>query len=147
MIQLIHKLNRKKITVAGLHLKAYDEFHEKRLEQTEIALEILKEHLFISNDEEIRMQPVILCGDFNGEYKEPFYSTVISNQYVKFTDAYTKNSATRMPTKKLVDYIFYTRNNLKLTNYLEFDKKRDYRKFPNFEYPSDHLSLVCDFSL
>ncbi|XP_030078698.1 nocturnin isoform X3 [Drosophila hydei] len=48
-----------------------------------------------------------------------------------------------------IDYVFYTPQQLKIKNCLEFPAGEQIGKnrTPSFEYPSDHFSLVCDFEL
>ncbi|XP_015022800.2 nocturnin isoform X2 [Drosophila mojavensis] len=48
-----------------------------------------------------------------------------------------------------IDYVFYTPQQLKIKNCLEFPAGEQIGKnrTPCFEYPSDHFSLVCDFEL
>lgn len=95
----------------------------------------MREHLKY-NQEDIKKQTVILCGDFNGHFNEPFYKLVMSDPDIKFSDINYQYK------KDQIDYIFYT-NQLKLISYLE--RVETSEKLPNLTYPSDHLSLVCDF--
>ncbi|XP_037880284.1 nocturnin [Glossina fuscipes] len=48
-----------------------------------------------------------------------------------------------------IDYIFYSKNQLKVKNCLEFpsDNEIGKNRIPSFQYPSDHFSLVCDFEI
>ncbi|TMW51856.1 hypothetical protein DOY81_003052 [Sarcophaga bullata] len=48
-----------------------------------------------------------------------------------------------------IDYVFYTKDNLKVKNCLEFPQGDEIGKnrTPSFQYPSDHFSLVCDFEI
>uniref|UniRef100_A0A1A9WEA5 Nocturnin n=1 Tax=Glossina brevipalpis TaxID=37001 RepID=A0A1A9WEA5_9MUSC len=48
-----------------------------------------------------------------------------------------------------IDYIFYSKNHLKVTNCLEFpsDNEIGKNRIPSLQYPSDHFSLVCDFEI
>ncbi|XP_017847980.1 nocturnin isoform X2 [Drosophila busckii] len=48
-----------------------------------------------------------------------------------------------------IDYVFYTPDQLKIKNCLEFPAGEQIGKnrTPSFQYPSDHFSLVCDFEL
>ncbi|KAH8312796.1 hypothetical protein KR044_012973, partial [Drosophila immigrans] len=48
-----------------------------------------------------------------------------------------------------IDYVFYTPQQLKIKNCLEFPVGDQIGKnrTPSFQYPSDHFSLVCDFEL
>uniref|UniRef100_A0A0K8TQZ4 Nocturnin n=1 Tax=Tabanus bromius TaxID=304241 RepID=A0A0K8TQZ4_TABBR len=48
-----------------------------------------------------------------------------------------------------IDYVFYTKSDLKVLNCLMFPQENEIGKdrTPSFQYPSDHFSLVCDFEL
>ncbi|XP_065359369.1 nocturnin isoform X2 [Calliphora vicina] len=48
-----------------------------------------------------------------------------------------------------IDYVFYTKDNLKVKNCLEFPEGDEIGKnrTPSFQYPSDHFSLICDFEI
>lgn len=48
-----------------------------------------------------------------------------------------------------IDYVFYTKNKLKINNCLQFPQENEIGKSrtPSFQYPSDHFSLVCDLEL
>jgi len=96
-------------------------------------MNILREHL-ACNQEDISKQPVIMCGDFNGSLQEPFFNLILSLSSVDF-----------MNKKEQIDYIFYTKSNssLELVSYLERVQVKE--TLPSLIYPSDHLSLVCDF--
>ncbi|KAF7267737.1 hypothetical protein GWI33_019065 [Rhynchophorus ferrugineus] len=112
-------------------------------------------------------RPLIIAGDFNAEPSEPIYSTMLnSNQSLASAYAETNcdnsiPSATREPpytTWKIrdegeichtIDYVFYSRNNLDIDSVLEFPTETDIGadRVPSLIYPSDHFSLVCDFSI
>jgi len=46
-----------------------------------------------------------------------------------------------------IDYVFYSKNNLRVRNCLLFPESDEIGKdrTPSFRYPSDHFSLACDF--
>ena len=138
IIQLKHKFARKRVTIVCVHLKAFPEYADKRLEQMKFIMNVLKEHL-ICNQEDILKQPVIMCGDFNGSSQEPFFNFILSQSDMKLNSVYLKNKHAH------VDYIFYTKSNssLELLSYLERVQVNE--TLPSLTYPSDHLSLVCDF--
>ncbi|XP_075159935.1 NADP/NADPH phosphatase nocturnin isoform X2 [Haematobia irritans] len=48
-----------------------------------------------------------------------------------------------------IDYIFYTKDHLKVKNCLEFPHGEEIglNRTPSFQYPSDHFSLICDFEM
>ena len=137
-MQLKHKLTRKRVTIVCVHLKAFHEYAEKRLEQTKFIMNVLNEHL-ICNQEDVAKQPVIMCGDFNGNAQEQFFKFIVSHSEMKLSSVDFLNK------KEQIDYIFYTKNNnsLKLLSYLERIQVKE--SLPSLSYPSDHLSLVCNF--
>jgi nocturnin len=177
-MQLKHKQTRKRVNVLCVHLKAFEEFSKLRAEQTGFLLNILKETLVDKNDIETRLaqQPILICGDFNGDTHEQFYKLLVNQNsnaninytkisdssnnnenYIDLSDAYDSyrkfnanqnvngNNNTNNVSRN-VDYIFYTRSTLKLINYLNLEtEKHKMLRFPDLTYPSDHLSLVCDF--
>jgi nocturnin len=188
-MQLKHRHSKKRVNILCAHLKAYDEYSEKRTAQTEFLLNILKETIVDKTDieTELRNQPIIICGDFNGDTHEPFYKLITNDNknnrsqnnyafskstdqpecFINLSDAYfsyreynnnmfNKDRFKRHGTNntKNVDYIFYTKSTLKLINYLNLDpdsneinysRTNANRNYPSLSYPSDHLSLVCDF--
>ncbi|XP_061394947.1 nocturnin [Musca vetustissima] len=48
-----------------------------------------------------------------------------------------------------IDYVFYTKDQLKVKNCLEFPQGDEIglNRTPSFQYPSDHFSLICDFEV
>lgn len=48
-----------------------------------------------------------------------------------------------------IDYIFYSKEHLKVCNCLLFPTENEIGKnrAPSLQYPSDHFSLVCDFKI
>ncbi|XP_055841634.1 nocturnin isoform X2 [Episyrphus balteatus] len=48
-----------------------------------------------------------------------------------------------------IDYVFYSKDQFKVKNCLEFPQGDEIGKnrTPSYQYPSDHFSLVCDFEL
>lgn len=106
-------------------------------------------------------RPIIMCGDFNAEPVEPIYSTVLSNP-LNISSAYAAAFDGEEPpytTWKIrefegevchtIDYIFYSNSNLEVDAVLEFPTGDDIGKdrLPSHIYPSDHLSLICDFKI
>ncbi|XP_053677495.1 nocturnin [Anopheles nili] len=122
-------------------------------------------------------RPVILCGDFNAEPIEPIYSTVLNYKSLGLASAYSDMLAESEPqdennqnaelsalyepsytTWKIreegevchtIDYVFYSKEKLKVKNCLMFPSGEDIGvdRTPSFQYPSDHFSLVCDIEL
>jgi nocturnin len=159
ILQLKHLTTNKQITVVAIHLKSKVEYHQKRHVQMKFILDRLKLHL----DESlfnVKTQGLLLCGDFNGEPFEPFYSVISNDRELEVKDAYTFNGQVKEPTtiklrssnaemiKRGIDYIFYNSSVLELKSYLKLPKNDiviEKEGLPNLAYPSDHLSLVCDF--
>ncbi|KAI1887682.1 hypothetical protein AGOR_G00192830 [Albula goreensis] len=106
--------------------------------------------------------PLLVCGDFNAEPSEDVYRR-FSSSSLDLDSAYKQLSAdgqTEPPytTWKIrptgescntLDYIWYSRHALRVEAVLEFPTADQIgpNRLPSYNYPSDHLSLVCDFSL
>jgi len=159
ILKLKHKPTEKYLHLVCLHLKAKDKYHEKRHEQIKHILNTLKKHLK-GTINSLRTHPVLICGDFNGEPFENFYTELIHDEEIKLEDAYTFDSAPKEPTtiklraekgsmlKRAIDYIFYNPKGLKLTGYFELPKENsliEEQGLPNLTHSSDHLSLIADF--
>lgn len=140
--QLKHKATGKRVNIMCVHLKAFIEYADRRIEQTDAILKKLQQ---VWSTTEERRNPIIICGDFNGQSNEPFYDLMVKQN--QFQDAYKHHQAShnQKSERKLIDYIFYT-SNIKQMSYLGLKAhNRMFKYLPNIQYPSDHLSLVCDF--
>ncbi|XP_045205264.2 nocturnin-like [Mercenaria mercenaria] len=137
--------------VGVTHLKAKRGYEGKRKLQGEFLSNYLQENC---ND-----APVIYCGDFNAEPIEPVYS-VMKLCAIGLSSAYTvlsgNNTEPKYTTWKIrpkgeechtIDYIWYSNKGLKVKSVLDVASEEEIGKnrLPSFKYPSDHLSLVCDF--
>ena len=146
-----HKFTKKRVTIVCIHLKAFEDFSEKRTEQTEFVLNVLKEHMLETDIESVKDQAVIICGDLNGNHTEDFYQLLVNDNLFNLRDVYSNKSEANSKKRPVVDYIFYTNKSLHLINYLESDvlktNKKKTMEIPNLAYPSDHLSLICDFQI
>jgi mRNA deadenylase 3'-5' endonuclease subunit Ccr4 len=103
--------------------------------------------------------PVILTGDFNAEAHEPVYKritrTLTSAYYASQCDGFFGETLysnwTRRrdedETKQTVDYIFYSKQKLRVTSLLDLYCDDLNSPLPNAQYPSDHLSLAARFQL
>lgn len=165
----------------SLHLKASDDYWLKREKQIEYVLKFVKRHILGYNsggnndqdNEMLRQNSLIMCGDFNGGPEEKFYERVVTDsQLGKMLDSYTTTTTTRdddqegksvkQPTlfvvrqaeqlervTKTLDYIFYSSATLQLTENLELPPVDDpllYEQgLPNLRHSSDHFSLVSSF--
>ena len=104
---------------------------------------------------------LIVCGDFNAVPSEEVYQRFASSP-LRLDSAYKKLSrdgATEPPftTWKIrpsgeccstLDYIWYGRDSLQVEAVLDLPTEEQIGpdRLPSFHYPSDHLSLICDFS-
>lgn len=174
--QFKHKPSKRTFTLVCLHLKARSEQGEKREKQMKFVMNALKQHLtgsvdcFDSLANPTNKHAVIMCGDFNGGPDENFYNVVTRDPHIDLNDAYTIVSTTdetrppiKQPTlyivkdleggdvlnvQKELDYMFYTRQSLQLTEILELpvdDVLLSEQGLPNLTASSDHLSLVASF--
>lgn len=140
--------------VGVTHLKAKRGYEDVRRLQGEFISSYLTENY--------KDAPVIFCGDFNAEPKEPLY-TVMSSCPLNFGSVYTSLSPDGKTEPKyttwkvrpkgeechVIDYIWYTKSGLKVKSVLDIATEEEIGKnrLPSARYPSDHLSLICDFLL
>uniref|UniRef100_A0A8D0GSF8 Nocturnin n=1 Tax=Sphenodon punctatus TaxID=8508 RepID=A0A8D0GSF8_SPHPU len=105
--------------------------------------------------------PLIVCGDFNAEPTEEVYKE-FSNSSLNLSSAYKLLSADGQSEppyttwkirpsgecRHTLDYIWYSQPALNVTSALGLltEEQIGPNRLPSFNYPSDHLSLVCDFS-
>lgn len=138
-------------SVGTTHLKAKRGYDQNRKLQGEFITKYLEDNCSDA--------PVIFCGDFNAESKEPVYA-VMKGCSLGLSSAYSTlsadNSEPKYTTWKIrpkgeechtIDYIWYTKKGLKVKAVLNVasDDEIGKDRLPSFRYPSDHLSLVCDF--
>lgn len=105
--------------------------------------------------------PLLICGDFNAAPNEEVYRRFLASPlgldsaYKKLSrDGLTEPEYTSWkirPTGECcttLDYIWYSRNMLRVNAVLDLPTEEQIgpNRLPSFSYPSDHLSLVCDFS-
>ncbi|XP_029950917.1 nocturnin-like isoform X1 [Salarias fasciatus] len=105
--------------------------------------------------------PLIVCGDFNAVPTEEVYRRFAASP-LRLDSAYKKLSSDGSsepdyttwkirPTgecRSTLDYIWYSRDSLRVDAVLDLPTEEQIgpNRLPSFSYPSDHLSLVCDFS-
>uniref|UniRef100_A0A2K6AR13 Nocturnin n=1 Tax=Macaca nemestrina TaxID=9545 RepID=A0A2K6AR13_MACNE len=105
--------------------------------------------------------PLIVCGDFNTEPTEEVYKHFASSS-LNLNSAYKLLSAdgqseppyttwkirTSGECRHTLDYIWYSKHALNVRSALNLltEEQIGPNRLPSFNYPSDHLSLVCDFS-
>ncbi len=162
IMHLRHRPTGQPLTVVCLHLKAKVPNRDRRTQQVGEILKTIDKHL-AGIDKNIENHAVVVCGDFNGEPFEEFNRLMTSRADLGFRDAYSSVSdpMKKQPTTikykgeggslllRAIDYVFFTKRNLKLTGYLELPPDNDLlvntHGLPNLAFSSDHLSLVCDF--
>ncbi|XP_071511005.1 nocturnin-like isoform X1 [Diadema antillarum] len=138
--------------IATTHLKAKRGYEVMRSKQGQHLIEVLRR-----SSEKL---PLIIGGDFNAEPTEDVYA-LFEGSDLNLTSAYTKlsddgNSEPPYTTWKIrsrreechtIDYLWYTREHLAPVALLRFPGEQEIGsgRLPSWSYPSDHLSLVCDF--
>jgi len=168
LVQLTTYANSKAITIAATHLKADDSSNNEtiRLEQSTKLLQKLDSFLGI------KKTPVILCGDMNSTPDESVYqlfsNSVLNNAKVgdpkndttttttlqnpfKLKSAYGEYREEGEPHhtifspnfERVLDYIWYTDESLELYSLLEIPSDKH---IPNQYFPSDHFSMMCQFT-
>ncbi|KAH1169819.1 nocturnin isoform X1 [Mauremys mutica] len=141
--------------IAVTHLKARTGWERFRSAQGCDLLQNLKN---ITQGAEI---PLIICGDFNAEPTEEVYKE-FSNSSLNLNSAYKLLSADGQSEppyttwkirpsgecRHTLDYIWYSQHALNVNSALGLltEEQIGPNRLPSFNYPSDHLSLVCDFS-
>uniref|UniRef100_A0A8C2EL06 Nocturnin n=2 Tax=Cyprinus carpio TaxID=7962 RepID=A0A8C2EL06_CYPCA len=105
--------------------------------------------------------PLIVCGDFNAEPSEDVYrnfatsSLGLDSAYKRLsTDGKTEPPYTTWKIRPsgeschTLDYVWYSHRAFDVKAVLDFPTAEQIgpNRLPSYNYPSDHLSLVCDFS-
>lgn len=105
--------------------------------------------------------PLLICGDFNAVPTEEVYRRFaasplsLDSAYKKLSpDGLTEPEYTTWkirPTGECcatLDYIWYSQDTLRVDAVLDLPTEEQIgpNRLPSLNYPSDHLSLVCDFS-
>ncbi|XP_033112060.1 nocturnin-like isoform X2 [Anneissia japonica] len=144
--------SKKEIVVGVTHLKAKAGCEYIRHSQG------LDLHEHFSN--QIGSHPGVLVGDFNAETSEEVYC-VFAESPLNLNSAYkllskdgqTEPDYTTWKIRKngeqchTIDYMWYTKEGLAVKRLLHIPTGEEIGKdrLPSETYPSDHLSLVCDF--
>uniref|UniRef100_A0A8C7K782 Nocturnin n=1 Tax=Oncorhynchus kisutch TaxID=8019 RepID=A0A8C7K782_ONCKI len=105
--------------------------------------------------------PLLVCGDFNAVPSEDVYQRFASSPLI-LDSAYKQLSRDGLsepayttwkirPTGECcttLDYIWYSREAFSVDAVLDMPTEEQIgpNRLPSYSYPSDHLSLVCDFS-
>ncbi|XP_025196414.1 nocturnin isoform X1 [Melanaphis sacchari] len=152
LLILQDKSTQKELCVSTTHLKARKGalLSTLRNEQGKDLLQFISSHA--------AGRPTIVCGDFNAEPTEPVYNTMCSCSYLPLDSAYKLSGSEPLYTswkirggegevKHTIDYMFYTKHKLTVSNILNMPKEIDIgeNRVPSLSYPSDHFSLISDF--
>ncbi|XP_071536087.1 nocturnin-like isoform X2 [Panulirus ornatus] len=153
LLVLEERTTQKQVVVLTTHLKARQGalLSSLRNEQGKDLLSFLSEHS--------QTRPTIVCGDFNAEPSEPVYSTM-TDKSTGLESAYALLHDGKEPTYSSwkvrgeddccnnIDYIFYTPVSLYVEGGVDVPTEEDLGpgRAPCLSYPSDHFSLICDFT-
>ncbi|MCJ8733749.1 hypothetical protein PDJAM_G00227230 [Pangasius djambal] len=144
--------------VAVTHLKARSGWETFRGAQGANLLQQLKAILSTQQEEAV---PLFVCGDFNAEPGEEVYRRFMNSPLgldsayrTLSTDGTTEPSYTTWKIRpsgescSTLDYVWYSRNGFSVDAVLSMPSEEQIGpdRLPSYHYPSDHLSLVCDFS-
>ncbi|XP_026796254.3 nocturnin isoform X1 [Pangasianodon hypophthalmus] len=144
--------------VAVTHLKARSGWETFRGAQGANLLQQLKAILSAQQEEAV---PLFVCGDFNAEPGEEVYRRFMNSPLsldsayrTLSTDGTTEPSYTTWKIRPsgesctTLDYVWYSRNGFSVDAVLSMPSEEQIGpdRLPSYHYPSDHLSLVCDFS-
>lgn len=152
---LSDKTTSVKFCVLTTHFKAKQGYEELRQNQAE--------HLVKFVQEDMSHIPVVICGDFNGNYQEPLYG-VMKSSPVALESIYTRlqndlsepkytswkirgsHSGGERESCKGIDYIWVTRVSVDVAGLLLLPTEEQIGpdRLPSSNYPSDHLHLVAD---
>lgn len=149
------------VCVAVTHLKARSGWEWLRSAQGSDLLRHL--HTLVQkHSAESPHVPLLVCGDFNATPNEEVYRRfatsalgldsaykMLSRDCVAEPDYTTWKIRPSGECCTTLDYIWYSRDSLRVDAVLELptEEQIGLNRLPSFSYPSDHLSLVCDFSL
>merc|ERR1712029_232771 len=147
---LRHKLTGRELCVVTTHLKARKGALLSTL-RAEQGADILTWLTPI-----VQGRPVIITGDFNAQPAEPVFSTMTNNDKLSLRSCYdtqtlewtTWKIRDTGEEKYVLDYIFHSPE-LKALRVLETPDEESVGadRLPSLTFPSDHISLVADFTL
>ncbi|CAG9317360.1 unnamed protein product [Blepharisma stoltei] len=134
--------------IVGTHLKSRSKYEEDRANQVRYLLSKLEKCA--------GRLPIILCGDFNSIPGSKTYNILNSHTKLKFQSAYmifgsepnfTTYKIRERVEKKTVDYIWIRGFSIsRVLNIPSFESIGP-TGLPSQEYPSDHLSLLCQLTI
>lgn len=155
------RITGKCVCVAVTHLKARSGWEWLRSTQGSDLLWHLQNVVQRQPGDPAADIPLLICGDFNAVPNEEVYRRFatspfgLDSAYKKLSrDGLTEPEYTTWkirPTGECcstLDYIWYTKDTLRVDAVLDMPTEEEIgpNRLPSFSYPSDHLSLVCDFS-
>ncbi|XP_042340943.1 nocturnin isoform X1 [Plectropomus leopardus] len=166
VVMMLHcRSTGKCVCVAVTHLKARSGWEWLRSTQGSDLLRHLQNLVQKHSDDPAAAPgsniPLIICGDFNAVPTEEVYHRFtasplgLDSAYKKLSpDGLTEPEYTTWkirPTGECcstLDYIWYSHDTLRVDAVLDMPTEEQIgpNRLPSFSYPSDHLSLVCDFS-
>ena len=148
---------KKTVAIATTHLKAKTGYHQLRHSQGCYLLNYLKENY--------ASIPLIVCGDFNADPKEPVIEAFVSSP-LNLDSAYKRLSPSNeeapfttwkirggpngpVEVSKTIDYMWYTPSTVSVRSLRSIPSGDELGvdRLPSFSYPSDHLSLAADFDV
>ncbi|XP_028833255.1 nocturnin isoform X2 [Denticeps clupeoides] len=150
--------------IAVTHLKARSGWKDLRTAQGDdllCKLQSISRKAAISTTGSDTCVPILVCGDFNAEPSEVIYhlfatSTLgLDSAYKHLSpDGQTEPAYTTWKIRSsgeschTLDYVWYSRDHFSVRAVLDFPTAEQIgpNRLPSYSYPSDHLSLVCDFS-
>ena len=149
------KASGKVVTIVTTHLKARVGYEELRRTQGSYLLDYIRKHY--------KANPVVVCGDFNGHPEEPVYREFASSR-LGLKSAYTAESGKEAKytywaivgrkgkVSELcctLDYIWYQKDKMAVCGLRSIPTEEEIGpdRLPNFQYPSDHLSIAADLIL
>ncbi|KAK2849581.1 hypothetical protein Q5P01_009415 [Channa striata] len=153
------RVTGRQLCVAVTHLKARSGWERLRSAQGADLLQSL--HNLTSSNAGPAAVPLVVCGDFNAEPSEDVYRRFSSsalglNSAYKLlsSDGQTEPAYTTWKIRpsgescSTLDYIWYSRDALSVDCLLDIPTEEQIGpdRLPSYHYPSDHLSLLCDFS-
>ncbi|KAG7453344.1 hypothetical protein JOB18_009572 [Solea senegalensis] len=165
MTMLRCRITEKCVCVAVTHLKARAGWDWLRSAQGSDLLRhlqnLVQKHPGAPTGDPSSDIPLLICGDFNAIPNEEVYQRFVTSP-LSLDSAYKKLSKDGLtepeyttwkirPTGECcttLDYIWYSQELLRVDTVLDMPTEEQIgpNRLPSFSYPSDHLSLVCDFS-
>ncbi|XP_029367268.1 nocturnin-like isoform X1 [Echeneis naucrates] len=162
IVTILHcRRTETRVCVAVTHLKARSGWEWLRSTQGCDLLRQIQNLLQKHTDHSGSGIPLLICGDFNAIPTEEVYRHFITSP-LSLDSAYKKLSQDGLtepeyttwkirPTGECcttLDYIWYSQDMLRVDAVLDMPTEEQIgpNRLPSFTYPSDHLSLVCDFS-